>query len=378
MSGFENRGATLEDAARLPGGEVPKVPSVAGDRDDSNGSDDTFEQRAVGSDELVADLARGFGIPVVHGWEDIGGGWTTNLRLDVDGRPLVARIHPIRTTTARLLAIQAARIALAEAGIPTVRPLAAPDGTTLVELSDGRHAELEPFVTWEDRMNSAPLLRLGHSLLARVHDTLRAVELPEAADWVPDANHIPSEEALAATRQGARRVRGWRHPALAVFADAVVDHVETVSALESPLREDQLVQVVHGDFWDDNVLFSGGRPTALLDFGFMGRRPRIDDLALTAYFFLLEPGKGIPGSEARDDIRSFVDAYDQAATIPLSAAERAALPLAIARQPAWSVGGWVVRLDDAAARAHALAAAREFGVARSVLANLSSWQRALA
>ena len=332
---------------------------MAGPRDDDDDCDDV-DRRAVGSDELVAEFARAFGIAEVLGWEDIGGGWTTNLRLDVAGPPLVARVHPARTSTDRLLATQAARIALAEAGVPTVRPMAAPDGTTVVALSGGRLGELEAFVAWEDRMNSAPLLRIGFALLARVHDALRMIELPEAASWAPVANHIPSEEALAATRQGARRIRGWGHPALSAFADVVVGHVEAVSGLESALREDQLVQVVHGDFWDNNVLFAGGRPSVLLDFDFMGRRPRVDDLALTAYFFLLKPGKGIPGADAREDVRSFVDAYDRAASVPLSSAERAALPLAIARQPAWSVGGWVVSLDDAAARAHAADAAQEF------------------
>jgi Ser/Thr protein kinase RdoA (MazF antagonist) len=38
-------------------------------------------------------------------------------------------------------------------------------------------------------------------------------------------------------------------------------------------------QLVHGDFWDNNVLFRHGRPVLVCDFDFMGERARIDDLA---------------------------------------------------------------------------------------------------
>lgn len=42
-------------------------------------------------------------------------------------------------------------------------------------------------------------------------------------------------------------------------------------------------QLVHGDFWDDNMLFRHGRPVLLCDFDFMGERARVDDLALTLW-----------------------------------------------------------------------------------------------
>jgi homoserine kinase type II len=134
---------------------------------------------------------------------------------------------------------------------------------------------------------------------------------------------------------------------------------------------------VHGDFWDNNVLFADGRLVAVLDFDFMAERPRVDDLALAMWFFLLEPGKGLPGEVERAQLRAFVDAYDGAAAVSLSPEERTALPLAIARQPAWSVGRWVVELDEDDAVGHARDAAAELPVAQAIIEDLPLWQRAL-
>lgn len=43
-------------------------------------------------------------------------------------------------------------------------------------------------------------------------------------------------------------------------------------------------QLVHGDFWDNNVRFRDLDIVAVLDLDFMEERPRIDDLALTLYY----------------------------------------------------------------------------------------------
>ena len=73
-----------------------------------------------------------------------------------------------------------------------------------------------------------------------------------------------------------------------------------------------------------------------------------------------------------------VAAYDRGTEQPLSPDERAALPLAIARQPAWSIGRHVVELDDEPARAHAREAMAELPVAEAIMADLPGWQDALA
>lgn len=335
------------------------------------------EVRVSGSDALVAEIAGWFGRPVPPAWRDLGGSWTTNLLLEYADDPVVARIHQSSTSPARLAAVQAARLATIEAGIPAVRPLCTAEGHSWVTLGDGVLTEVEPYVPWEQRMNNESLLTAGFGILARLHDALRTAAIPAAGHTARYANHIHSADALAATRHGAARIREWGSPPLNEFADQVLAHIEAVDAAERPLRSAQRVQLVHGDWWDNNVLFRHDRLVAVIDFDFMADRPRIDDLALSAYFFLLEPGKGRPGPADRAQLRRFVAAYDAAAQVPLTAAELAALPLAIARQPAWSVGRWVVELPEVEAIEHATAAAAELPVAQAILADLGSWQSEL-
>jgi Ser/Thr protein kinase RdoA (MazF antagonist) len=340
------------------------------------GTDD-LDSAAVPSGALAAEVAEVFGLTGRIDWRDLGGSSTANLLITGDGSPVVARVHQGGKSSGRLLAEQAARNALADAGIPAVRPLAGPSGQTVARLPGGRLAELEAFVTWDTRMNSEPLVRRGFGVLARVHDVLRTVELPAAARTVRRANHILAADAAAATRRGAERMRSWGEPGLSRFADDVVAHIDGVWAREEPLAAGQVTQIVHGDFWDNNVLFRGDDLAAVIDFDFMAERPRIDDLALTAYFWFLQPGKGVPGLTEARELRRFVDAYDAAAALPLSPEERMALPLAIARQPAWSVGRWIVDLEHGHAVRHAWEAAAEQPVARAILTDLAGWQDAL-
>ena len=59
---------------------------------------------------------------------------------------------------------------------------------------------------------------------------------------------------------------------------------ELVAAGEADLTAGLPRQLVHGDFWDDNVFFRGEDPLFVADFAFMAERARIDDLALTLYY----------------------------------------------------------------------------------------------
>jgi homoserine kinase type II len=308
----------------------------------------------------------------VERWRDLGGSGTINLALDLGrGRTTVARVHRMETSWARVSAEQAVRRELAEKGMPTVVPDA------LCRLQDGRLLELEPYVNASDRMHTPDRLSAGFTLLARLHSALRMSRYPPAAAVAQHANHVHAEEAERLTRAGAERILAWPHPDLHPYAAQVVEHVAKVAVLEQQLTPAQVVQLVHGDYWDNNVLFAGQHLAAVLDFGFMGRRARIDDLALPFWFWLLEPGHGPPGLADIALLARLADAYDRGADHPLSTEERSALPLAVARQPAWSTGHWVLELDEAAAVLHARVAAQELPVAEVVLADLPRWQEAL-
>jgi homoserine kinase type II len=327
--------------------------------------------------ELVTEVAQALGLAARSGWSDVGGSWALNLRVtDAFLGPVVARVHRRSVTEQRLAAEQAARQALLHAGLPAVPTITGASGSTINRLGNGHLVELEPFVGSTARMRTPALLTTGFAMLARSHDALAAAALPVGALTVPWSNHIETSAAADATRAGAERMRGWARSHLSAFADHVVEHVDLVTRLESSVTGLPR-QVVHGDFWDNNVLFDRGRVVAVLDFGFMGERPRIDDLALPIWFYLLEPGHALPTADDIRVVRGLLDAYDAASSAPLSTAERLALPLAVARQPAWSAGRWVRVLDRPEALAHAEAAALELPVAQAVLTRLDVWQRVL-
>jgi len=326
----------------------------------------------------VAELAALLELPIEAAWRDLGGSWTTNLLLDDPHQgAVVVRVHRTSTTVGRLAAEQAARAELARAGVPTVLPIVGRTGSSISALASGRLVEVEPFVSCTAQMKTPRLMVRGFAMLAMVHNGLSAAVLPPEARTVSCSNHIETDIASAATRDGANRIRGWKVPPLSRFADEVVAHVERVTELERRSVEQLPRQVTHGDFWDNNVLFDGDHVTAVLDFGFMAERSRVDDLALPIWFYLLEPGHGLPGAAEVQLVRDMVDAYDAASSEPLSEAERLAVPLAVARQPAWSVGGWVPVLDHDEALAHARSSVAELPVAQAVLRDLDLWQRAL-
>jgi hypothetical protein len=78
-------------------------------------------------------------------------------------------------------------------------------------------------------------------------------------------------------------------------------------------------------------------------------------------------------------LRRLIDAYDAGSDAPLTTTERAALPIAIARQPLWSIGGWVASLDDErAARRHAADVAPKVSWALRLMGDVDRWREALA
>ena len=103
-------------------------------------------------------------------------------------------------------------------------------------------------------------------------------------------------------------------------------------------------QLVHGDFWDNNVLFHKDRVVLVADLDFMGERLRIDDLALVLYYTNSTFWDDPLSDDRMRKLRGLVDAYDSGLTDHLTSAERAALPLALARTPLCFVG--MVASDD--------------------------------
>jgi hypothetical protein len=97
------------------------------------------------------------------------------------------------------------------------------------------------------------------------------------------------------------------------------------------------------------------------------------------YFTCMEFFEEPVSHEQLGRVRRLIDVYEAGSDTPLRTTERAALPLAIARQPLWSIGGWVASLDDeAAARQHAASVGSAVTWALSLVRDLHRWRAALA
>ena len=306
---------------------------------------------------------------------DLGGSSNLNLLVGDADRRYVVRVHRPHVTPERLGAIHHARRVLLAGGVPCALPVPTRHGAAWVRL-EGRLVEVETYVDHDEVMDSWQRLETGMGLLGQTHNLLRQVQVGEEGRRPRFANHLEPADVAASVRRGIARIRGWEPtPAERHLAVVAEELTELVTQAEAGLAARLPHQLVHGDFWDNNVGFRHGRPVLLVDFDFMGERARIDDLALTLWCARCDlDAQGGPVKE-RARLRRLVDSYDVGLDLRLSAVERAALPLAMARQPLSSIGGWVARLDDqAAARRHAASVGPELAVARQLMAELGRWQ----
>jgi homoserine kinase type II len=310
---------------------------------------------------------------------DLGGSSSLNLLVGGAGRGYVVRVHRPHVTPERLGAVQQARRALLAGGVPCAAPVPTRQGTAWASF-ERRLVEVEAYVGHDAVMDSWQRLRVGMALLAQVHNRLRGLEVGEEGRRPRFANQLSSTDVMASVRRGGERIRGWEPtPVERHLADLAEELAELVIQAEAGLVADLPRQLVHGDFWDDNVLFRRGKPVLLADFDFMGERARIDDLALTLH--CARAGLAGEGGPAEELVRlgRLVSSYDASLEVPLSTGERAALPTAMAHQPLSSIGGWVARLDDeAAARRHLASAAPELAAARQLMTELDRWRDAFA
>ena len=308
---------------------------------------------------------------------DLGGSANLNVLVDDDTGPVVVRAYRPHVTTQRVVAIQAARRRLLERGIPTAPLVLTRAGDPFIKA--GSHVvEVERFVRSDGKMDSVSRVLGALPTLARIHEALSDLDLGEAARQAQFINYVSPTKLVDKTRVGTDRIRAWgATPEEAELAEAADRLAIAATQAQEPLALPH-PQLVHGDYWDTNVLFNRGAIALVADLDFMSERLRVDDLALTLYFTRCEL-EDRSSSGAANTLAPLVDAYDAGALAPLSAIERAALPIALARQPLWSLAVWTALLDDErAARHHIEGHLAAVQRALETLSNLAVWQRAFA
>ena len=325
-------------------------------------------------------LTAQYGVVSAGAIVDLGGSSNLNLLVPCANATLVVRVYRPSVSAARLADIQRARRHLEERGFPCPVPIPTADGSDWA-LLEGRLLEVEQYVESDGDMDTWDRVIQGLALLGRMHDVLSSVAISPDSRAPRFVNYLSSEDVTEATARGTERIRSWRPT---TSEARLADRSEELAALITDAERDDARallprQLVHGDFWDDNVLYRRNKIVLVHDFDHMGERARVDDLALTLYYMSSEPAPPLTLAQRQSFIGRSVDANDSVTESPLSPGERAALPVALARQPLWSIGGWVADLDDdGAARAHAAGMGPAVEAALQIMRTLPQWQEALA
>ena len=262
---------------------------------------------------------------------DLGGSSNLNVHLPDDGGGYVIRVHRSWVSGPRLTAIQEVRSRLAKAGLPFLEPIRTVDGRGWLELDGPCLLEVERYVSGED-MEIGDRLLAAMPMLARIHDELSRIDAGPAARQAPSASHVEARLVLDWTSQAAAAIRAWaaspEEHRIATLSERLARELQMA---ERPYVGVLARQLVHGDFWHDNVRFRDLEIVAVLDLDFLEERPRIDDLALTLYYVNSTLGPDHRASDRVAALGSLVRAYDSALERPMSSVERAALPFAVAR-----------------------------------------------
>lgn len=333
--------------------------------------------RPMKSPGLIDAIVRAYNLPRTFDPVDLGGSSNLNLLLPGRDRGYVARIYRAWVTPRRLEGIQSVRTALRAAGLPFTQARPSADGRTFLSFADWL-VEVEPFVGGQD-MSTWAQLKAGMQLLGRIHTVLSGITTPPGTRRAPAANHIDAADVSQTTRRACTAIHAW---ASSVDEERIASLSEELAyALLSAGDKASMGfprQLLHGDFWDNNVKFRDGSVVAVLDLDFMEEGARIDDLALVLYY--VNSGSTFASLrsplERRQALRELVDAYDSGLEHHLSQEERTALPLALARTPLKYARHLLLRTSVAEQRAVAQAEAPELAWALSIAKHPVSWQRA--
>ena len=333
--------------------------------------------RPMRSPELIDTLVRAYELTPNGDPIELGGSSNLNLQLPGPDGGHVARVYRAWVTPRRLEGIQSVRAALRAAGLPFTQTRPSADGRPWIRYADWL-VEVEPFVAGLDMRTWAELLD-GMRMLGAIHAVLSGIAAPPGARRAPAANHIDAACASQTTMRACAAIRSWAQSSAEERVATVSEELANALLLAGDGRSLGLPrQLLHGDFWDNNVKFRDGSVVAVLDLDFMEEGDRIDDLALVLYY----ANSGSTLAELRDPadrmqaLRGLVDAYDSGLERHLSEEERSALPLVLARTPLKYARHLLLRGSAADQRAVAMAEAPDLEWALSIAKLPGPWRDA--
>ena len=347
--------------------------------DNTNAGGDLRGNRAELTKELRELLSDEYGFEKSTEYTDLNGSSSLNLYAKANQIQYVVRVYRPYVTSERLDDIISIRAELNEHGIPFSKTCKNINGQNYT-VWNGRLVEVEYFVENNGIMDTIEKLKHALPIFGQITSVLSGITNISTDSKKPlFANYINFEQIAEMTEKGCNRILSWNptdceHEIIyksKILCDKIIDAGgKTFNNLPK--------QLSHGDFWDNNVLFNNDSVVLITDLDFMGERRRIEDIALTLYFSHISERyckSEDMSTERAVELKQLLNIYESGLDMPLTEAEKAALPTAIALQALWGIGGWVVLLDDDnAARVHASAMMWELERCNYILDNLSQWQ----
>ena len=334
---------------------------MIGRRDPFSIAEDDVRATASSIVEAVAEL---YGFRIAGAPGELGGTFKRNLFVRAAGPragEYVVHDHRPFITPTRVATVQRAVRALARSGLPVPRSIPSAAGEPLVRIEE-HVVDVEAYVPSDGLADTWPKLLVATAPLARLHTVLAAAGPGDGpSEGPPVSNYgVPGElvgwvdetvTAVHAQQESEKRgtaAEGARALELCDLARSLLVQ------LDGWWRQDGHALprcATHGDFGSSNVLFRGDEIAAIIDFDGLRERERAYDLA-RAFRYTLRVAErelfhDLAASGGEDPratldklavhLRAAADAYDASADVPLSGAERASLPIHMARIPLFDV-----------------------------------------
>jgi homoserine kinase type II len=192
---------------------------------------------------------------------------------------------------------------LARAGVPCPAPEADRTGA-LFSLLNGKPASLAT------RLEGAPITVPDAARCAAVGSALGKLHVAAATYRA----RMPNRRGPAWWRQAARAVRPFLDAERSALIAGELKHLAGLAKVRLPRG------AIHGDLFRDNVLFTDGRVSGIVDFGFAATDFLAYDLAITVNDWCIAPDGPAAGALVPALVDALVGAYDAAR--PLLAEER--------------------------------------------------------